>query len=38
MSTTLERLSPWLFTVGMFVLWELVCRIFKVDTFVLPAP
>src|SRR4029078_10876199 len=38
MSTTLERLSPWLFTVGMFVLWELICRIFKVDTFVLPAP
>jgi NitT/TauT family transport system permease protein len=38
MSTMLERLSPWLFTVGIFVLWELVCRIFKVDTFVLPAP
>ena len=38
MNTTLERLSPWLFTVGIFVLWELVCRIFKVDTFVLPAP
>ncbi|HEX8808396.1 MAG TPA: ABC transporter permease subunit, partial [Xanthobacteraceae bacterium] len=38
MSSTLERLSPWLFTLGMFVLWELVCRIFKVDTFVLPAP
>ena len=38
MNTTLERLSPWLFTIGMFVLWELVCRIFKVDTFVLPAP
>src|SRR6266576_495025 len=38
MSTMLERLSPWLFTVGIFVLWELVCRVFKVDTFVLPAP
>src|SRR5258708_7351075 len=38
MSSTLERLSPWLFTLGIFVLWELVCRIFKVDTFVLPAP
>src|SRR5262245_18238835 len=38
MSSTLEKLSPWLFTLGMFVLWELVCRIFKVDTFVLPAP
>src|SRR4030095_345554 len=38
MSTTLEKLSPWLFTIGLFVLWELVCRIFNVDTFVLPAP
>src|SRR5262249_59404834 len=38
MSSTLEKLSPWLFTLGMFVLWELVCRIFKVDTFLLPAP
>ena len=38
MSLTLERLSPWLFTIGLFVLWELACRIFKVDTFVLPAP
>jgi len=34
----MERLSPWLFTIGMFVLWELACRIFKIDTFVLPAP
>ena len=38
MSTTLEKLSPWLFTIGLFVLWELACRVFKIDTFVLPAP
>jgi len=38
MNITLERFSPWLFTIGMFVLWELVCRIFNIDTFVLPAP
>jgi NitT/TauT family transport system permease protein len=37
-STTLEKLSPWLFTAGMFVLWELACHIFKIDKFVLPAP
>jgi NitT/TauT family transport system permease protein len=37
-STTIEKLSPWLFTVGLFVLWEAACRLFKVDTFVLPAP
>src|SRR5262245_18398327 len=36
MSATLEKLSPWLFTVGLFVLWELACRIFKIDKFILP--
>ena len=38
MNLTLEKLSPWLFTIGLFVLWELACRIFRIDTFVLPAP
>ena len=38
MNSTMEKLSPWLFTIGLFVLWELACRIFNVDTFVLPAP
>jgi NitT/TauT family transport system permease protein len=38
MSSTLERLSPWLFTIALFVLWELACRAFKIDRFVLPAP
>ena len=37
-STTMEKLSPWLFTIGLFVLWEAACRIFNVNTFVLPAP
>lgn len=37
-STTLERLSPWLFTIALFLIWEAVCRVFKVDPFVLPAP
>ena len=32
MNTTLEKLSPWLFTIGLFVLWEAACRIFNVDT------
>ena len=36
-STVLEKLSPWLFTLGLFVLWE-PCRIFKIDRFILPAP
>jgi NitT/TauT family transport system permease protein len=33
-----EKLAPWLFTIGLFVIWEAVCRIFKVNQFVLPAP
>jgi len=38
MNDTLERLSPWLFTIGIFVVWELACRIFHIDQFILPAP
>ena len=38
MNTTLEKLSPWLFTIALFVLWELACRLFKIDKFILPAP
>src|SRR5262245_46526170 len=37
-STALEKLSPWLFTIGLFVLWEACCRLFKIDKFILPAP
>jgi NitT/TauT family transport system permease protein len=38
MNAALERLSPLLFTLGMFLLWEAVCRLLKVDPFILPAP
>jgi NitT/TauT family transport system permease protein len=38
MNSALEKLSPWAFTVGVFVVWELVCRIFKIDKFILPTP
>jgi NitT/TauT family transport system permease protein len=38
MNTVTEKLAPWLFTIGLFVIWEAVCRIFKVNQFVLPAP
>src|ERR1043165_9739903 len=34
----LIRLMPWLVTIGLFVLWELVCVVTKVETFILPAP
>lgn len=35
---TLEALSPWLFTIGIFAFWEATCRLFGVDPFILPAP
>ena len=38
MNATLERLSPVLFTIAIFVIWELACRIFSIDTFILPKP
>jgi NitT/TauT family transport system permease protein len=34
----LIRLMPWLVTLGLLVLWELVCRLFQVREFILPAP
>jgi NitT/TauT family transport system permease protein len=38
MNATLEKLSPWLFTIGLFLLWELACRALNVDKFILPPP
>jgi NitT/TauT family transport system permease protein len=38
MNAILERLSPWLFTIGVFVLWEAACRVFTINPIVLPAP
>jgi NitT/TauT family transport system permease protein len=35
---TLEKLSPWLFTVAIFLVWELACIVFKVNTSVLQPP
>ena len=36
--TRMERLAPWIFTIGLFLVWELSCRLFKIDPFILPAP
>lgn len=38
MSAAIERLSPLWFTLGMFLVWEAACRLFKIDPFILPAP
>jgi NitT/TauT family transport system permease protein len=32
------RLAPYTFTLGFFLLWEVVCRVFKVSSFILPPP
>src|SRR4029078_13404730 len=32
------RLAPWLYTVIMFLLWEIVVRLFKIPDFFLPPP
>ena len=34
----LEKSAPWLFTVGLFLVWEAACRAFLIDTVILPAP
>ena len=34
----LIKLSPWLFTVGLFVVWEAAVYIFKIPVFFLPPP
>ena len=36
--TFLRRALPWLVILGMFVMWELLCRLFGVKEFVLPLP
>ena len=37
-SRKLEKLSPWLMTLGAFLLWEAVCRVARIPSYVLPAP
>jgi NitT/TauT family transport system permease protein len=31
-------LAPWIFTLGFFLLWEVICHVFAVRSFILPAP
>ena len=38
MTTTLERWSPWIVLVAIILVWELVCRAFKISDFIFPAP
>jgi len=34
----LHTLSPWLATIGFFVIWEMGCRVLNVPAFILPTP
>ncbi len=33
-----ERLSPWIVTLGLFVVWEAACALFAIPAYVLPPP
>lgn len=33
-----KRVLPWATTLGLLVLWQLLCVVLRVDTFVLPSP
>ncbi|MGH2341080.1 ABC transporter permease [Segnochrobactraceae bacterium EtOH-i3] len=33
-----EKLLPWVIVIGLFVAWEVACRVFAIPVFVLPAP
>jgi NitT/TauT family transport system permease protein len=35
---TIYKFSPWLTTVGFFLVWEAACRLFSIPQFILPAP
>ena len=37
-STTFEKLAPWIFTIGLFAVWEAVVQIFDISQIILPAP
>ncbi|WP_046866687.1 ABC transporter permease [Microvirga massiliensis] len=32
------QFSPWIAAIGLFVVWELTCRLFRIPEFTLPAP
>ena len=37
-TNVLIKLSPWLFTIGLFIVWEAAVYIFKIPVFFLPPP
>jgi len=37
-AATTRTLAPWIATLGLFVLWEVLCRLFALPEFILPTP
>jgi NitT/TauT family transport system permease protein len=33
-----RTIAPWVATIGLFVLWEAICRLFALPEFILPTP
>ncbi len=33
-----DKLSPWLYSIGLFVIWEVACRLFSIPEYFLPPP
>ena len=33
-----QKLSPWIYTIGMFLIWELACWLFSIPVYFLPPP
>ena len=33
-----QKLSPWLYTAGLFLIWELSCWLFSIPVYFLPPP
>jgi len=33
-----KRSFPWLCTIGFFALWQIICVVLNIDTFILPSP
>ena len=38
MTNSFEKFAPWLFVIGLFVVWEAACRLLNVPPIILPAP
>jgi NitT/TauT family transport system permease protein len=37
-AATTRSLAPWVASLGLFVLWEALCRLFGLPEFILPTP